>query len=187
MVFFLSAIVITERKKEVQNGWKIRDTLAHCLQTHYLKMWIHPFIKSLYDSYESMNLTEEQDKWLRQEEKNREIVGGKIVQRILDKIDEYLFRMYDGLLKELKQTECYRDDSNKVEKLENKYPVIRKILEGEDIHKELVLSVEVQKAIKKYVELRINMLDDLQIKYYLRGFRDCISLLLKCGLLNQND
>jgi len=109
------------------------------------------------------------------------------VQRILDKIDEYLFRMYDGLLKELKQTECYRDDSNEVERLENKYPVIRKILEGEDIHKELILSIEVQNAIKRYVELRINMLDDLQIKYYLRGFHDCISLLLKCGLLNQND
>ena len=34
-----------------------------------------------------------------------------------------------------------------------------------------------------FVELRVKMKEDLQIKYYLRGYHDCILLLLKCGLL----
>ena len=44
--------------------------------------------------------------------------------------------------------------------------------------------MEAQTAMKEFVKLRINMLDDLQIKYYLRGFHDCISLLIKSGVLN---
>lgn len=109
------------------------------------------------------------------------------MQRILEGMDEYLFRMYDGLLKELKQTECYRNDSDEADRLEERYPEIRQILEGADIRKERVLSVEVQTAIKEFVEHRTNMLDDLQVKYYLRGFHDCILLMVKCGLLNQNE
>lgn len=109
------------------------------------------------------------------------------MQRILNELDEYLFRMYDELLKELKQTECYRDDSNEAEKLEKEYPVIRDVLNEVSIQKELVLSLEEQNAIKRFVELRNNMQDDLQIKYYLRGLRDCILLMVKCGLLNSND
>lgn len=105
------------------------------------------------------------------------------MQRILEGNSEYLFRMYDELLKELKQTGEYREDSKNADKIENKYPIIREIMEGSHIQKERVLSAEVQEAIKEYVELRINMQDDLQIKYYLRGYHDCISLLLKCGLL----
>ncbi len=106
------------------------------------------------------------------------------MQRILEEMDEYLFRMYDGLLKELMQTESYRNDSDEAGRLEDKYPIIRQILEGEVIQKELVLTVEAQTAMKEFVKLRINMLDDLQIKYYLRGFHDCISLLIKSGMLN---
>ena len=109
------------------------------------------------------------------------------MQRILEGMDEYLFRMYDGLLKELKQTECYRNDSDEADRLEERYPEIRQILEGADIRKERVLSVEVQTAIKEFVEHRTNMLDDLQVKYYLRGVHDCILLMVKCGLLNQNE
>lgn len=62
------------------------------------------------------------------------------MQRILEGMDEYLFRMYDGLLKELKQTECYRNDSDETDRLEDRYPEIRQILEGADIRKERVLS-----------------------------------------------
>lgn len=105
------------------------------------------------------------------------------MQRILEGNSEYLFRMYDELLKELKQTEDYREDSKNADEIEDKYPIIRDILEGTHIRQERVLSVEVQVAIKEYVELRVNMQDDLQIKYYLRGYHDCISLLLQCGLL----
>lgn len=105
------------------------------------------------------------------------------MQRILEGNSEYLFRMYDELLKELKQTEDYREDSKNADEIENKYPIIREMLEGTYIQQERVLSVEVQTAIREYVELRTNMQDDLQIKYYLRGYHDCISLLLKCGLL----
>lgn len=105
------------------------------------------------------------------------------MQRILEGNSEYLFRMYDELLKELKQTEDYREDSKNADEIENKYPIIREMLEGTHIRQERVLSVEVQTAIREYVELRTNMQDDLQIKYYLRGYRDCISLLLKSGLL----
>ena len=105
------------------------------------------------------------------------------MQRILEGNSEYLFRMYDELLKELKQTGDYREDSKNADEIENKYPVIRKMLEGTHIRQERVLSMEVQTAIREYVELRTNMQDDLQIKYYLRGYHDCISLLLKCGLL----
>lgn len=105
------------------------------------------------------------------------------MQRILEGMSEYLFRMYDELLKELKQTEGYREDRKKTEQLENQYPIIREILEGNHIRQEMVLSAEVQAAIKEYVERRVNMQDDLQIKYYLRGYHDCISLLLKCGLM----
>ena len=105
------------------------------------------------------------------------------MQRILEGNSEYLFRMYDELLKELKQTGDYREDSKNADEIENKYPVIREMLERTHIRQERVLSVEVQIAIREYVELRTNMQDDLQIKYYLRGCHDCISLLLKCGLL----
>lgn len=106
-----------------------------------------------------------------------------MVQRILEGNSEYLFRMYDEMLKELKQTEDYRNDSKEAEAIEDKYPIIRHILEGDNIRQERVLSEDVQTAIKEYVELRVNMQDDLQIKYYLRGYHDCISLLLKCGIL----
>lgn len=105
------------------------------------------------------------------------------MQRILGENSEYFFRMYDELLKELKQTKGYREDSKEAEAIEDKYPIIRHILEGDNIQQECSLSVEIQTAIKEYVELRVNMQDDLQIKYYLRGYHDCISLLLKCGLL----
>lgn len=105
------------------------------------------------------------------------------MQRILEGNSEYLFRMYDELLKELKQTKGYREDSKNADEIDDKYPIIREILEGNHIQQERVLSAEVQTAIKEYVELRVNMQDDLQIKYYLRGYYDCISLLLKCGLL----
>lgn len=105
------------------------------------------------------------------------------MQRILEGIDDYLFHMYDGLLKELQQTADYQADSKEAEAIENKYPIIREILEGNHIRQGKVLSVEVQRAMKEYVELRVNMQDDLQIKYYLRGYHDCISLLLKCGML----
>lgn len=106
-----------------------------------------------------------------------------MVQRILEGNSEYLFRMYDEMLKELKQTEDYRNDSKEAEAIEDKYPIIRHILEGDNIRQERVLSEDVQTAIKEYVELRVNMQDDLQIKYYLRGYHDCILLLLKCGIL----
>lgn len=105
------------------------------------------------------------------------------MQRILTGISEYLFHMYDELLKELKQTEDYRNDSRAAETMEDKYPIIRHILEGDHIKRECRLSEEVQAAIKEYVELRVNMQDDLQIKYYLRGYHDCILLLVKCGIL----
>lgn len=105
------------------------------------------------------------------------------MQRILEGIDDYLFHMYDGLLKELQQEADYQEDSKEAEAIEDKYPIIREILEGDHIQQDKVLSVEVQKAIKEYVELRVNMQDDLQIKYYLRGYHDCISLFLKCGML----
>lgn len=105
------------------------------------------------------------------------------MQRIMEGNSEYLFRMYDEMLKELKQTEDYRNDSKEAEAIEDKYPIIRHILEGDNIRQERILSVDVQTAIKEYVELRVNMQDDLQIKYYLRGYHDCISLLLKCGIL----
>lgn len=105
------------------------------------------------------------------------------MQRILEGIDDYLFHMYDSLLKELQQTADYQEDSKEAEEIEEKYPVIREILEGEHIRQDKVLSVEAQKAMKEYVELRVNMQDDLQIKYYLRGYHDCISLFLKCGML----
>lgn len=97
--------------------------------------------------------------------------------------EEYLFRMYDELLKELRQTEGYREDSKKADKLEEQYPIIREILEGEHIRQDIVLSAGTQTAIKEYVGLRVNMQDDLQIKYYLRGYHDSILLLIKCGVL----
>lgn len=107
------------------------------------------------------------------------------MRRIRKENNEYFFRMYDQLLKELKQTEDYRNDSEEAEKIEDKYPIIRHILEGDNIQQECLLSVEVQTAIKEYVELRVNMQEDLQVKYYLRGYHDCISLLLNCGLLSK--
>lgn len=102
---------------------------------------------------------------------------------IREENNEYFFCMFDQLLKELKQTEDYRNDSKEAEKIEDKYPIIRHILEGDNIQRECLLSVEVHTAIKKYVELRENMQEDLRIKYYLRGYHDCISLLIKCGML----
>lgn len=106
------------------------------------------------------------------------------MQRILSGLDEYLFHMFDELLKELEQEEEYRADSYEAEMLEKKYPVIRRILEGDRIRKKCRLSEEEQQAMKRFVELRVNMQDDLQIKYYLRGYHDCICLLIKCGILD---
>ncbi len=105
------------------------------------------------------------------------------MREIREENNEYFFRMFDQLLKELKQTEDYRNDSEEAEKIEDKYPIIRNILEGTNIGQECLLSVEMQAAIKEYVELRVNMQEDLQIKYYLRGYHDCILLLIRCGLL----
>lgn len=107
------------------------------------------------------------------------------MQRILKGNNEYFFRMFDELLKELKQEKEYRADYDEAEKLEKKYPVIRRILEGDRIRKKIRFSEEEQRAMKRFVQLRVKMQGDLQVKYYLRGYHDCICLLIKCGILDK--
>lgn len=110
------------------------------------------------------------------------------MQRILNRtLDDYLFRMYNELLMQLQQEEHYKDLLDEVQNLESKFPIIREIFEGENIGIDYNLSCEERSAIKKYVELRLDMQDDLQIKYYLRGFHDFLILLFKCDILGKKE
>jgi len=91
--------------------------------------------------------------------------------------------MRDQMLKELRKNEQYEAVKLESEELEKKYPVIQELFEAEREGGTLDLDEKVQKAIRRYMELRMDMQDCLEIKFYLRGHSDCIRYLLQCGLI----
>ena len=105
------------------------------------------------------------------------------MQFLLEGFDDYLFHLHDQLLKELKKNQDYQEVMRKVEQLEEKYPLLKQIFSGENVTCSCELSFEVREAIKQYVEMRMDMQDCLDIKYYLRGHRDCFLYLMKCGIM----
>ncbi len=105
------------------------------------------------------------------------------MQLFLEGLDDYLFHMRDQMLKELRKNEQYEAVKLESEELEKKYPVIQELFATEREGGTLDLDEKVQKAIRRYVELRMDMQDCLEIKFYLRGHSDCIRYLLQCGLI----
>lgn len=74
----------------------------------------------------------------------------------------------------------YRDKFYKIERLKNKYPKIREILEDEIAHE---LTLDESEALVKIVNLYYDLFRMEEYEIFLVGGRECIGYLSKIGVL----
>ncbi len=100
-------------------------------------------------------------------------------------MDEFFFFTYDSILKKLsREDEGYTELEGEVDKLVEKYPLIKKLREGNMIN-DGATQTEVE-AVQKYMELKFDLQTYIEREHYYRGYRDCILFLIHCGALGTN-
>lgn len=98
-------------------------------------------------------------------------------------MEEYFFYMRDEILKKLKTDTVYCENYKEAERLREQFPMIDKLMEGQNVGQKLELIEKEQKAFKKYVALQGEMRDMTEREYYYRGHRDCLLYLIRCDML----
>jgi hypothetical protein len=101
----------------------------------------------------------------------------------LENLDEFFFWTDDELLKEASRDDEYRDLKREAEKIRGKFPIIDELMESANWKHPCQLTPEERRAIGRYMEIRRNMKNCMERKYYFRGHRDCLKYLMECGML----
>lgn len=104
-------------------------------------------------------------------------------ERALEHLDEFFFKTGDELIKELKKNKEYDALSNKAAELRKKFPILEELFDGKNMDRAYHLASDEREAISKYVDIKMEMQDSLNLQYYLRGHRDCFIYLLQCGMI----
>ncbi len=100
-------------------------------------------------------------------------------------LNDFFFYTREELLKELKGDMDFLDIHNKIGRLEKKFPIILELFEGRNMEKAVELTEKDRKAIWRYVELKREMQDEIELKYYYRGQRDFLLQLHRCGIFEE--
>lgn len=100
-------------------------------------------------------------------------------------MDEFVFHMRDGILKKLQADKGFREMSQEVDKLAEKYPVIPELFEGKNTEHICELTPEERAAIGKYAQMRYEMHDMVEWEHYIRGHRDSMLLMNRCGFFDR--
>lgn len=98
--------------------------------------------------------------------------------------EEFFFHMRDQILRELKRDEIYQNLYERAEKMGKEFPVIEQLFYVGDVQKIQGVTHEELKAIQEYIDLKSNMEDMVEREHYIRGHRDCLLYLMRCGVLN---
>ncbi len=98
-------------------------------------------------------------------------------------MEDYFFYMRDEILKNLKTDREYREYYRDVSRLQEQFPIIDRLIEGQNMGQKVELTVKEQKALKEYADLQGDMRDMTEKEYYYRGHRDCLLYLIRCGML----
>ena len=89
-------------------------------------------------------------------------------------LDGFIHRL-DILLEEnLLQNDIYRELKQNEDEILQKYPVIRRLIEGGIIEEEITLSVNEQKAFEKFFSLQLNMDSYRELALYKIGQEDLV-------------
>lgn len=97
-----------------------------------------------------------------------------------ERLKEFFFFTHDNILKALKTNECFYDYNRECKQLAEQFPIILKLLEGEHME-EVTLTLKEQEAVGRFVELKREMQDMVEIEYYFQGHRDALRYLMRCG------
>ena len=65
--------------------------------------------------------------------------------------------------------------------LAEKYPVVPELFEGKNVEQNHELTPEEREAIGKYVQMICKMHDIIEWEHYIRGHRDSMLLMKRCG------
>ena len=96
---------------------------------------------------------------------------------------EYFFHMRDEILKKLKTDKMYQDSYREANRLREQFPIIDRLIEGENMGQKVELTEQERKAFKEYADLQGDIRDMTEREHYYRGHRDCILYLIRCGML----
>lgn len=95
---------------------------------------------------------------------------------------EYFFHMRDEILKKLKSDKIYQDNYREANRLREQFPIIDRLIEGENMGQKVELTEKERKAFKEYADLQGDMWDMTEREHYYRGHKDCILYLIRCGM-----
>lgn len=98
-----------------------------------------------------------------------------------ERLKEFFFFTHDNILKALKINECFYDYNRECEQLAKEFPLILELLEGEHMEVEVTLTQKEREGIKRFVELKHEMQDMVEIEHYIWGHRDALRYLMRCG------
>lgn len=99
--------------------------------------------------------------------------------------EEFFFHTRDQILRELKENKIYRSLYEEAEKIYKDCPVIEKLFYGGDIWEIKFVSMEEFQVIQRYIEVKQEMKDIVEREHYIRGHRDCLLYLMRCGVLEK--
>lgn len=100
--------------------------------------------------------------------------------------DDFLYRMWDEVLKRVEKSEEFQELSQKADALSDRFPVITELFEGDRLEERHELTKEERQAVRNYVEIQSRMIEMYEFAHYYRGHGDCMLHLGRCGLLEEN-
>lgn len=100
--------------------------------------------------------------------------------------EEFFFHTRDQILRELKQDKIYRNLYEKTEKMGKEFPAIKKLFYDGDVQNVQGVTQGELTAVQEYINLKRNMEDMVEQEHYMRGHRDCLLYLMRCGILDIN-
>lgn len=99
-------------------------------------------------------------------------------------MDEFFFHIYDSVLKRLKENNGYAKQKAEEEQLAQQFVIIDNLREGKPL--DTGATKQELEAVRRYVELKFDMQTYVEREHYFRGYRDCLLLLLHCGVIGTN-
>lgn len=98
-------------------------------------------------------------------------------------MEEYFFYMRDEILRRLESNKEFHEYYREVNRLREQFPIIDKLIEGQNLEQKVELTEKERRAFKEFAELQGDMRDMAEREHYYRGHRDCLLYLIRCGML----
>lgn len=99
-------------------------------------------------------------------------------------MDEFFFHIYDSILKKLKKDNGYVERKAEEEQLAQQFSIIDNLREGKPLN--TGATKQELEAVRRYVELKFEMQTYVEREHYFQGYRDCLLLLVHCGVIGTN-